>query len=204
MAGRRQMEIAYRRERVKRRYARGETVSEIARQLETTEAIINKDIMFIGRIAAKRLADPARHRETIALMLARCEEMYRASWEALAASQGESVETRVTSEIDEIEEEYQENGEIKTRKKQVPGKPKSTLIRKKQAGDPRWMERAGWAWQKMCELQGLLDHARTRPDQAPTAAPTGETGVVLFMPQNNRDPHLQTNTPQKKTETKEK
>lgn len=202
MAGRKQMEIAYRRERVKRRYARGETVSEIARQLETTEAIINKDIMFIGRIAAKRLADPARHRETIALMLARCEEMYRASWEALVASQGESVETRVTSEIDEIEEEYQENGEIKTRKKQVPGKPKSTLIRKKQAGDPRWMERAGWAWQKMCELQGLIDN-KSKTEQ-PIAAPTGETGVVLFMPTNNRDPHLQTNAPQKKSETKEK
>jgi len=201
--GRKQIDIAYRRERVKRRYARGETVSEIARQLETTEHAVRSDLKYIGSIAAKRLADPAKHRETIALMLARCEEMYRASWEALVASQGESVETRVTSEIDEIEEEYEENGQTKTRKKQIPGKPKSTLIRKKQAGDPRWMERAGWAWQKMCEIQGLLNNDKMKPDQA-IAAPTGETGVVLFLPKNGRDPHLQTNTPEKKNETKEK
>lgn len=189
----------YRLERVRRRFLRGETAEEIARQMEVSTKQILNDITLIRKEAIRQLTDPERQKEVIAAMLSRAEEMYRTSWEALLASQGESVETRVTSEIDEIEEEYHENGELKRRKKQVPGKPKSTLIRKKQAGDPRWMERAGWAWQKMCELQGLLDQ-RTKPDTAITAAPTGETGVVLYMPTNNRDQHLQTNTPKASTE----
>jgi len=176
---------------------RGESLEEIARQMEVSVNVIRRDLKIIKDTMLQKLADnPEKVRQTAAHMLERAEEMYRTSWEALLASQGESVETRVTSEMDEVEEEYiDDQGETRKRKKQVPSKPKSTLIRKRQAGDPRWMERAGWAWQKMCELQGLL--LQKGSDTPTAAAPTGETGVVLFLPTNGRDMHLQTNKPKK-------
>jgi hypothetical protein len=194
-------ERAYRIEKVRRRYLRGETLENIARQMEVSKLAIENDVeLIMTDLLDHSKVSPEQRAKAMGVMMARAEEMYRASWEALTASQGESMETRVTSEIDEVDEEYEENGETKTRKKQVPGKPKSTLIRKKQAGDPRWMERAGWAWQKLCELHGLLERAKN--DTGSTAAPTtGETGVILYMPANGRDMHLQTNV-SKKDETK--
>lgn len=176
----------YRIHKVQRRLARGQTVQEIADALEMRRQIVISDIKILEEMAgniAKRAAS-----DHLGKQIMRLEEMYRSSWEAFLLSQGDSLVTTIRSDKMKTEID-KKTGE----KRQVPVNPKSTMTRKKQAGDPRFMAQAAWAWDRYSELFGLISKQGGKTGNQIDGQLPGEIGMVVYMPTNGRDMHLQQN-----------
>lgn len=183
-------ERRYRMQQIQRRLGKGQTPAEIARALEVKLRVINNDILLLDEEMTQLAKQTSMAHLTS--QLRRLEEIYRTSWDAYQLSLGDVVVTTIRS--DEMEEKVDKKTGQKT---QVPKNPKSTLTRKKSAGDPRFLERASWAWQKYCELFGLLEKQSSIGQNQTGTGEDGikqhEIGMVIYMPTNGRDMHLQQN-----------
>ncbi len=177
-------ERQFRIHKIQRRLARGQTVQEIADALELKRQIVASDIreleLMAGNIAKHAASDH------LGKQIMRLEEMYRTSWEAFQLSQGDALVTTIRSDkMKKVKDKI--TGEVR----EVPANPVSTMTRKKQAGDPRFMAQAAWAWDRYSELFGLISK-QGKGNQVEGQLP-GEVAMVVYMPTNGRDLHLQTN-----------
>lgn len=138
-------------------YVRGESMMIIAQKLDIDISQVNRDLTIIRDrwIESTQLSYAQNQAEQIA----KIDNLERESWESWYKSQNPiESETIRTESILRTEEVKQEKGKPKPipTAKMVPVKTTREKHKKKQVGDPKYLDLIAWCIEMRCKILGLL------------------------------------------------